>query len=160
MNAKEIFEKRRIQEAGGETAGGQSMGGSPPPSGASSNMRPRPTLRRPPEGLPGDDEEMMMQRMRGMPGGMRGGRPEEMSGPFTASDMSKLKDVLLLIVCQQAGNDYDGGIAQQLMAGKPLDPGQVQHILDESSRVGNIPESHGKVLQKAHEWLQNPGRPS
>lgn len=157
MNAKQIFEKRRLQEA--ETAGGQSMGGPTPPSGASANTRPRPPLRRPPEGLPGD-EEMMMQRMRGMPGGMRGGRPEEMSGPFTVSDMSKLKDVLLLIVCQQAGNDYDGAIAQQLMAGKPLDPGQVQHILDEAGRVGNIPESHGKVLQKAFEWVKNPGTPS
>lgn len=159
MNAKEIFEQRRLQEAGGEAAGGQSMGGPPPPSGASANTRPRPTLRRPPEGMPGDDEEAMMHRMRGMPGGMRG-RPEEMSGPFTASDMSKLKDVLLLIVCQQAGNDYDGGIAQQLMAGKPLDPGQVQHILDEAGRVGNIPEPHVKVLQKAFAWVQNPGSPA
>lgn len=148
MNAKQIFEKRRIQETVG----------SAPPSDATNA---RPTLRRPPEEFDPahDDPAAMMQRMRhGGPRGM--GRPEEMSGPFTVSDMSKLKDVLLLIVCQQSGNDYDGAIARQLMAGKPLEPGQVQHILDEAGRVGNIPESHGKVLQKAHEWLQNPGSPA
>jgi len=126
MSAKDIFEKRHLLEA--EESGDDFM--------------PVPGMPMPGPGRPG----------MGRPGM---GRPEMMSGPFSPGDLSKLKDVLLLIVCAQARNSYDGDIAKQLMAGKPLEPGQVQHILDEVGSVGNLPESHGRVLQKAFEWLQS-----
>lgn len=150
MNAKEIFERRKLAEAGEGEGTDQPMRGTTPPSGITSRVRPAPP-RRPPEGM--DDPDELMARMGARPRPMRPQEP--MMGPFTVRDMSMLKDVLLHVVCTQAGNDYDGAIARQLMEGKPLEPGQVQHILDEASRVGGIPEQHGKVLQKAHEWLQS-----
>ena len=94
---------------------------------------------------PGERPARMMRPM---------GAAEPMQGIFTGSEMSKLKDVLLLVVCALSRNAFDEQIARHMMEGKPLEPGEIQHILDETGRVQNIPEGHHAVLKKAHEWLQ------
>lgn len=131
MKAKQVFQ--RLNEAGeGE---GQMLHGKNPPPGTTSGSR----------------RIMHDPRMMRPPGGMR---PEPMQGPFSTSDMSKLKDVMLLVLCKMCRSAYDEQIVRHLMSGQPPEPGQIQHILDEVGQVGELPESHTKVLRKAYEWTQ------
>ena len=152
MKAKQIFERQRgVNEAEGEDAGGQMLRGENPPPGSTGAGGGRPPR-------PMDPEAMMRMRMRHggpRPPGM--GMPEPMQGPFTGSEMSKLKDVYLLILCKMAGSDYDEAIVKRMMTGQPLEPGELQHVLDEAGRVGDLPEQYHKLLQKIHDTLQRGG---
>ena len=82
------------------------------------------------------------------------GPPRMFEGP----EADALKDIMLLFLTESAGNDYDGKIVRELMAGKDLDPGSLQHILDEGARIQNLPESHIKILEKIHAKLQSGGK--
>jgi hypothetical protein len=148
MKAKQIFERDRgVTEAESE-AGGQMLRGENPPPGATGagGRPPRPM----------DPEAMLRMRMRH--GGPRPpGMGEPMQGPFTHSEMSKLKDVFLLILAKMAGSEYDEAIVRKMMTGEALEPGQVQHILDEAGRAGDLPEQYHKLLQKIHDTLQRGG---
>ena len=103
----------------------------------------------PPMGRPGGGPRRPFR----MPGGRPGGPP----GPprmFGGPEESALKDIILLFLTEVAGNNYDGAIVRKLVAGKDLDKGELQHILDEGSRIENLPESHAKILEKIHQTLQ------
>lgn len=109
-----------------------------PPPGTASGPRERPPGMRPP-GMPGRP---------GMPSRMG------MAGP---RDEDQLKDVLLLILTEGAGNDYDAGPVRELIEGKPmsaLEPGYLQHVLDEASRLRTLPPQLGKFLEKIHAAIQ------
>jgi len=107
-----------------------------PPAGATSGSRERPP------------------RMHGGPPGM----PRRPAGPprmFAGPEESALKDIMLLFLSEVAGNDFDGKIVRDLMANKDLDRNALQHILDEGARIQNLPESHVKILEKIHGFLQS-----
>jgi hypothetical protein len=163
MKAKQLFEQTRKPLAEGDAEGQMQRGPNPPP-GTTSTRRP------PPRQLEPDNPENMAQRPGGPrmfsgPGGPHMlrrpgmGAPEPMQGPFSASDMSKLKDVLLLIVCNLSRNSFDEEIARAMMSGQPPNPGHIRHILDEVGRIKDIPEGHHAVLQKAYAWLQKQQSP-
>lgn len=72
---------------------------------------------------------------------------------FEGQEADALKDIMLLFLTEGTGNDYDGKIVRELMSGKDLDNGSLQHILDEGARLQNLPESHIKILEKIHAKL-------
>lgn len=76
----------------------------------------------------------------------------ERKGQFNPKELSQLKDVVILILASMARSDLDLQIGQALATGKDLDPGQLQHILDEA-RNAPIPESHGPLMQKIFNQL-------
>jgi len=75
------------------------------------------------------------------------GREEAPKGQFSSKELSQLKDVMIFILAGMLGSDLDKQIGQALATGQPLDPGQLQHIMDEARRF-EIPESHGPLMQK------------
>jgi hypothetical protein len=131
MKAKNLI--TGLSEAEGDE---QSMTGPPPPAGTTSGPRNRPMRPRGDRPTPFD------------PSGAR--PPRMLSGPET----SILKDVLLLINTELTGNDFDGAIVRKLMANQDLDPGELQHILDEAGRIRELPEQHKALLQKVYEITQ------
>ena len=90
-------------------------------------------------------------RMPGGPGHPGSMRPR---GPFSPQEMTALKEVLLLIATEVSGNDFDGAIARKLIGGGVPDSGELQHILDEAGRIKDLPEVHGKLMQKVYEFVQ------
>jgi hypothetical protein len=134
MKAKDLITSGHLEE--GTTPEGQNREATPPPAGTTAGGR---------EGRP--------MGPRGM-----GGMPRRPQGPprmFEGPEADALKDIMLLFLTEGAGNDYDGKIVRELMAGKDLDPGTLQHILDEGARLQNLPESHIKVLEKIHAKLSS-----
>lgn len=81
------------------------------------------------------------------------GREEGPQGQFTPEETSQLKDVMIMMLSKMMGSDLDAQIGQALMNGQELNPGQLQHILDEARQL-NIPEGHGALLQKVFSKLQ------
>lgn len=73
-------------------------------------------------------------------------------GMFNPKEISQLKDVMILTLAQLLGSDLDKQIGEKLAKGEELDPGQLQHILDEA-RNAPIPESHGPLMQKIFSQL-------
>lgn len=135
MKAKQaIAETRVINEAPGDPSSeppGGSTGGT-----AGSRM---PVRKRPQPGQMSDEDEMPPAFMSGGPG---------MRPPGGGNQTGLLKDVLLLMCTELLGNDFDGPIARKLIDGKPLDPPDIAHILDEAPRIQNLPEAHQKLLKK------------
>ena len=84
------------------------------------------------EALPSDIERMTGREPRGQ---------------FSPKELSQLKDVMIMILANLIHSDLDMRIGQALMTGQELDPGQLQHILDEARQV-KVPEGHGALLQK------------
>jgi hypothetical protein len=68
-------------------------------------------------------------------------------GQFNPKELSQLKDVLIMILANLAHSDLDMAIGQALMSGQELNPGQLQHIIDEARAI-QVPDSHGPLLQK------------
>ena len=89
---------------------------------------------------------------RGSDSGMEVAGPR---GMFNPREVSQLKDIIILMLAEIMQSDLDKGIAENLMAGKDPDPGQLQHILDEARRL-KLPESHTGILQKIHQKLSAP----
>jgi hypothetical protein len=137
MKARDLITGSHLSE--GATPEGQPREAPQPPAGNTSGPRERPPRERPPHG-----------QMR-PPLGHPPGPPRMFAGP----DESALKDIMLLFLSEGTGNDYDGAIVRQLMSGKDLDRGHLQHILDEGARLQNLPESHVKILEKIHGILQS-----
>jgi hypothetical protein len=81
------------------------------------------------------------------------GQDEPPKGQFTLKETSQLKDVLIMMLAHIAHSSTDAEIGQALMNGQELDPGQLQHILDEARQL-QIPDSHGTLLQKIFTKLQ------
>ncbi len=131
MNAKTLI-KGKLEETGP---------GDQPPGGPPRSMPPR---RSGPPSRPGGPPEDV-RRMTG--------REEQPQGQFSPEETSQLKDVIILMLAQMMGSDLDVQIGQALMAGKELEKGQLQHILDEARQL-QIPESHGALLQKIFTTLQ------
>ena len=73
-------------------------------------------------------------------------------GQFAPKEISQLKDVMMLMMATLMNSDLDKQIAQALMEGRNLEPGQLQHILDEARNL-QLPESHGALLQKIFSQL-------
>lgn len=133
MNAKSLFqnaENNRISEDG-ELPPEQRPQRPARPGG------PRRPMRIPGGGGPEDD----VARLTGGPDA--GGPPAQ----FSPKEISQLKDVMIAILAGMLGSDLDKQIGQALMSGTPLEPGQLQHIIDEARRA-EIPESHGPLMQK------------
>ncbi len=78
---------------------------------------------------------------------------EEPKGQFTPEETNQLKDVLIQILAKIANSDLDAQIGQALMSGQPLEPGQLQHILDEARQI-ELPESHNAIMQKIFTTLR------
>lgn len=131
VNAKQLI--KNVTEAENP----EDLPGSPEPGGAS-RMPPRrsmpPRMRRGEEGeMPGDVERVM-------------GRGEP-PGQFSPKETSQLKDVMILILASMLGSDLDRQIGEALASGKPIEPGHLQHIIDEARRA-NIPDTYGPLMQK------------
>lgn len=141
MNAKELL-LRKLNEAGEP---GQFPGATSP--GRPSMPRRGPPSRRPPSGAA--DEFEPSEDI----GRMTGGGAEAPRGQFSPKEVSQLKDVLILTLAAAAGSTMDLQIAHALMSGEAIEPGLLQHILDEA-RNAQIPDSHGALLQKIHNQLQ------
>lgn len=82
-----------------------------------------------------------------------GREPEQ----FSRDEVSQLKDVLIQILATLAASNLDKEIGQALMAGQPLQPGQLQHILDEARRI-ELPPSHDQLLQKIFQQISQQPR--
>jgi len=76
-----------------------------------------------------------------------GGREPAPKSQFNPKELSQLKDVMILMLAGLARSDLDMQIGQALATGKELEPGQLQHILDEARNV-QLPETHNALLQK------------
>lgn len=127
MNAKELFRKG-VNEAQRRAA--------------------RPGSEMGEEDLPGEDlPSPDIQRMTG----------REPRGQFNPKELSQLKDIMIMILANLAHSDLDAQIGQALMAGQDLDPGQLQHILDEARNV-QVPDSHGALMQKIFNRLSQAPR--
>jgi hypothetical protein len=168
MNAKDLI-RRRITEADPVPPEDHPLG--VPPRGRQYPPMPpsRPPLKlsgrtrtvpfRPPGSETGEEDfppggmdepgNPMMRRMMG--------REAAPQGQFSPKEQSQLKDVMILILAKLANSDLDMQIAQALMAGKDLEPGQLQHILDEARNVP-IPDSHGPLMQKIFSQISQPSR--
>ena len=86
----------------------------------------------------------------------RPGNPEGVEGPpgfFAPRELNQLKDIVILTLAGLMHSEEDTRIGLALAAGKELDPGQLQHILDEASRVKGLPDSHKPILQKIYKKL-------
>ncbi len=140
MSAKDLFRKP-MNEADEPLPGG------PPPGRRPLKMTGRSV--RVPYHPPGSE----MGGEDFPPGGediarMTGGR--EPRGQFSPKELSQLKDVLLLMLSVNSPSDAE--VVQALMSGKDLDPGQLQHILDEVRNI-KLPETHEALLNKIHSQL-------
>lgn len=78
------------------------------------------------------------------------GRERGPMGMFNPRELSQLKDLLIFILATTFDSPSDLEIGQALMAGKDLDPGQLQHIMDEARR-SKVPDSFSPLLQKIHQ---------
>jgi hypothetical protein len=120
------------------------------PPGAASTSQSRPMPRRPMPrrmGGPGDvDAPEEMDRVTGM------GRERGPAGMFNPRELSQLKDLLIFIMATTFDSPTDLKIGQALMAGKELEEGQLQHIMDEARR-SNVPDNFSPLLQKIHQKL-------
>lgn len=138
MNAKDLFRKN-MNEA---EEPGRPEGPTPsrPPLKLTGRMRRVPF--HPPGSEMGGEEDMPPEDIARMTGREPGPKAQ-----FNPKELSQLKDVVIMILANLAHSDLDMQIGQALMSGQPLEPGQLQHILDEA-RNANIPDSHGPLLQK------------
>lgn len=167
MNAKEILQQK-LNEADDDLTRGNSPGVPPPgreypPMDKAGMPHSRPQRRDPrgdfgggaphrpgrpdPSGMgdfggPGSD----MERMMGGPGGAP-------RGQFSPKELSQLKDVVIQMLAHMCHSDLDAGIGEALMNGQPLDPGQLQHIIDEIRNV-KLPPSHDALLQRIFDQLK------
>lgn len=138
MKAKDLLTK--VSEAG-ESFGPKRSPSAPPlpPLARSSRQTGSPRLDpRDPTGGIDPDADIVARAM--------GGR-EEPKGQFSQQETSQLKDVMILLLANLVQSDLDKQIGQALMTGQELDPGQLQHILDEARQL-DIPQTHGALLQK------------
>lgn len=113
---------------------------------------------RPPGRPPGrPDRPMMRQRLGGPDGGpMRGpggigpmGAPR---GDFNPRELSQMKDFMLLELVRGQGSFY-ASIVQKLVTGQELEPGQLQHFIDEVGNIEGMPESMQMLVQKIQQVL-------
>jgi len=119
------------------------------------NEAPGDASSEPPAGITGGTAASRMPvRNRKPPGGVPHELPPELGpgemgrGPGGSGQAGLLKDVLLLMCTELLGNDFDAPIARKLIEGKPLDPPDIAHILDEAPRIQNLPERHQKLLKQ------------
>lgn len=135
MNAKDLI-RRRLQEA--------------EPQRPSSERPLRMSGRsvRVPYHPPGAEEEGMSgEDMPGEDVPRTMGRAPQ--GQFSPKETSQLKDVLILMLATLCQSSLDRDIGQALMTGQELNPGQLQHLLDEVRNLNvELPESHNGLLQK------------
>lgn len=142
MNAKDLLRRKVIEADETPVPPGHSPG-TPPPGREYPPMPPRrlpPRRSRPGEGV--DD-----------PVGRMVGREEAPRGQFSPGELSQLKDVVIMMLAEMAHSQTDMQIAQAFMTGQELEPGLLQHILDEARNL-QIPESHGALMQKIFTKLQ------
>ena len=59
-----------------------------------------------------------------------------------------LKDVMILYLAHIANSEMDAQLLQAINARQPIEPGLLQHVLDEARNIPNLPETHGAFLQK------------
>lgn len=140
MSAKDMF--RKVTEA--DEPGG------PPPSRPPLKLTGR--MRRVPlhqpgsemgeEDLPPEDIPSDIARMTG----------REPKGQFNPKELSQLKDVVILMLANMAGSEMDSRLGRALMMGEEIEPGLLQHVLDEA-RTLDLPESHNALLQKIFSQL-------
>jgi len=147
MNAKELFRKP-VTEAGELPPEG------PPPSRPPLKLTGR--MRRVPYHAPGSEMGGEDMPPEDFPSGggediarMTGRAPKSQ---FNPKELSQLKDVMILMLANMMGSDMDKQIGEALMNGQPLDPGLLQHILDEARQL-QLPESHNALLQKIFSQL-------
>lgn len=143
VNAKDLFRKK-ITEA--ESA--EDLPRPQGPSGAHVGLPPRRPM--PPSRRRGGEMEPEMGDMERVLGHAHADMPK---GQFSPKELNQVKDVVILILASLLGSDLDKQIGTALASGQPLDPGQLQHILDEARRA-DIPESHGPVMQKIFQLSQ------
>ena len=145
MNAKNLIQGLN------ETESADFFSGQPPGS-TSGQQRPMPP--RPPR-RPGEQITRRMfdigtqadpETFDALPGA------ERPRGFFSPKETSQLKDIIILTLAQLMRSDLDSKIGQTLASGGELDPGQLQHILDEASRL-KLPETHKPILQKIYQKL-------
>lgn len=144
MNAKDLLRKK-VNEADEPIPGG------PPPSRPPLKLTGR--MRRVPFHPPGSEmgeEDMPSSDIERMVG-------REPKGQFNPKELSQLKDILILILANLAHSDLDAQIGQALMSGQELDPGQLQHIIDEARNI-QVPDSHGPLMQKIFDRLSQSPR--
>jgi len=156
MNAKDLI-RSPLHEAD------EPAPGNPPPPGGPSRRPVRmgmprgagPSRRPPMPGGPGEEDFMGgpgghpdMERMMGRGG--PGGAPR---GQFSPKETSQLKDVMIMMLATLANSDLDKEIGQALMAGQDLQPGQLQHIIDEVRNV-QLPPDYDALLQKIFTQLK------
>lgn len=146
MNAKQLFGKDKITEAG---PGERPPGRTGPPR--------RPVGRPMPSGGMDDPSAMMGMGSMG-PGEDPVRRMSGREGPkaqFDENEISQIKDVMIQILAKVIGSDLDAQIGRSLMSGQPLEPGQLQHILDEARQI-ELPETHNALMQKLFTTLRSP----
>jgi hypothetical protein len=131
MKAKDLIQGKTINEAD-----------EPPPETTGDQARPNPRRPMPRRTGPGDPAFGLTRDRPINP--MNPGEPP---GQFTNQEKSQLKDILILMLAQAAGSQLDAEIGQALMTNQELNPGQLQHIIDEARRI-KLPPSHNAIMQK------------
>jgi len=147
MNAKDLL-RRKVTEAGSPVPPERSPGG--PPPGRQYPPVPGRTRTAPHHALGSETAEMPEE---GLPGDVARMTGREPRGQFSPKEASQLKDIVILILASMARSEMDMRIGQALMTGQEIEPGLLQHIIDEARNV-QVPESHNAVLQKIFMKLQ------
>jgi len=110
---------------------------------------------RPPGGdVPGGDRPRPMRRPMGGPmGGPMGvGGVNRPPGDFSPRDLSLMKDFMLMEIVRGQGSFYEA-IVQKLVTGQELEPGQLQHFVDEAGNIEGLPETMQPLVQKIQQVL-------
>jgi len=141
MNAKQLFDKsKRVTEADETPVPPGHSPGVPPPGRQYPPMPRRPLRAR--DGsrpAPGAQDAPDIERVMG--------REEAPKGQFSGKELSQLKDVVILMLAHVLGSDMDKQIGMALAQGQPIEPGLLQHIVDEA-RNAKLPESHWPLMDK------------
>lgn len=81
------------------------------------------------------------------------GQQETPRNQFTPKEAGQLKDIMILMLAKLMQNETDSEIGQKLMKGHPLQPGELQHIIDEAGHL-ELPPSHSELIRKISQLAQ------
>lgn len=87
------------------------------------------------------------------PGGSMTGPVSRPAGDFSPREMVLIKDYVLLELVRGQGNFYEK-LVNTLVNGTELEPGQLQHFIDEAANIPGLTEQHQALVQKIQQVLE------
>lgn len=81
------------------------------------------------------------------------GQQETPRNQFTPKETGQLKDIMIMMLAKLMQSQTDSEIGQKLMKSQSLQPGELQHIIDEAGHL-ELPPSHNELLRKISQLAQ------